>query len=680
MKRALFTLSLFLWIGLLGSQAQTTTVDSLNQLLAQADTDTAQARLHDELAWAYLYDEPETARNHALTALALFKRIGDTRGQGITHVTVGNTYLIVQAYDSATLHYNQALPHFEALDAWKNIGTCYNNLAIIAGNQGQLAEAEAAHQKGLEYRTLAKDTADMVGSMINLGAIWLNGNREDEALEIMLDGLLLAEAIDQQEYAAILQSNIGSIYINRQEGERAQRYIRPAVQFFEETNSLYRLAMAYNNLSQIFLQVQQPDSAIHYLGRSLSINDFDQYTRAYSLQYMASAYARAQQPQTAKSYYEQALQLQQELDMGMEMVGTKLALGRLLHEAGDYAQANTMLRQTLSACDTTEGTLREAAEANRLLLEGRLRQQNQIPLLTWLSDYARLRDTIYNREQLEAITAMETRYQSQQKESENQLLRQESLLKGAQLQRQRAFLLTALLGAALLGLVVFLLYRRGQERQRSNRLLREQNQKIEALHQELSHRVKNNLAFVSSLMRLQSRRLESEEARQAVKEGETRIEAMSLLHRKLYLQDNSAVDISNYLHELCTYLQHTFPAASEVPSIEVESDQIWMNGEVAMRLGLIVNELVTNSFKYAFAQQPNPQIAIQLSTTDSDGYQLLYRDNGRGLPTQLEVDRKGSLGLKLLHALSQQLNGQMEQYNDAGACFRLHFAPTKIAV
>jgi len=235
-----------------------------------------------------------------------------------------------------------------------------------------------------------------------------------------------------------------------------------------------------------------------------------------------------------------------------------------------------------------------------------------------------------------------------------------------------------LLVLLLLGLISFLLYRQNLERKRSNQLLTHKNEKIELLHRELSHRVKNNLAFVSSLMRMQARRLESEEAKQAVKEGEARIEAMSLLHRKLYLQDSSMVDANAYLRELCSYLQHSFPSLEKRPTIDIMSARLMLNGEDAMRLGLIINELVTNSFKHAFSTSENPQINIKLTTETYGSYQLLYKDNGKGLPSDLKNMQLKSLGIKLINTLTQQLNGHLTQYNDKGAFFRFDFPQPKI--
>ena len=205
------------------------------------------------------------------------------------------------------------------------------------------------------------------------------------------------------------------------------------------------------------------------------------------------------------------------------------------------------------------------------------------------------------------------------------------------------------------------------------------NAKINLLHRELSHRVKNNLAFVSSLMRMQGRRLESAEAQQAVKESEARVEAMSLLHRKLYLKEDTDVDVSNYLQELCAYLQDAFPTDARRPEIEVKAAPILINGEDVMRIGLIVNELVTNTYKYAFDEPLEPKINIQLSAKTGGGYQLRYQDNGQGLPAEVNVEEGGSMGLKLIHTLTRQLDGNMEQYNEGGACFRFDFAERKIA-
>ena len=144
-------------------------------------------------------------------------------------------------------------------------------------------------------------------------------------------------------------------------------------------------------------------------------------------------------------------------------------------------------------------------------------------------------------------------------------------------------------------------------------------------------------------------------------------------------KEDTSIDIGEYLKELGENLKNTFPSDGVVPTIHLQTDKIKLDGESAVRIGLIINELVTNSFKYAFAEQPNPRIDILLKRTDED-YQLTYQDNGKGLPMEIEIFQLKSLGLKLIHTLTKQLKGTMHTEKRDGAFFQFNFKDQKIAV
>ncbi len=282
----------------------------------------------------------------------------------------------------------------------------------------------------------------------------------------------------------------------------------------------------------------------------------------------------------------------------------------------------------------------------------------------------------------EEIEKWETEYQTERKETENILLTREKELLAVTVHNQRTTLYGGLAGIVLLGGLLFLLYGQNRDRKRHNIQLTQKNENIELLHKELLHRVKNNLAFVSSLMKMQGRRIENKEVQQAIKEGQTRVQAMSLLHRKLFIQEeNSDINLYDYLEELCAYLQATYLISSKKPQIELQIGHLMLvEAEVGLRIGLIVNELITNSFKHAFTYQPQPLITINVKRDSNGDIFLTYTDNGTGISESLDLDQADSLGLELIVMLTKQIKGTVKTENNKGACFRFHFKGEKIVV
>lgn len=181
---------------------------------------------------------------------------------------------------------------------------------------------------------------------------------------------------------------------------------------------------------------------------------------------------------------------------------------------------------------------------------------------------------------------------------------------------------------------------------------------IESLLRELHHRVKNNLQVISSLMLMQSNRVDDENARQALDEGRKRVEAISLVHQKLYLDNDLArVNIQDYLSTLSATLAESF--GKDAGNIRTETGQGFplVDIDIAVTLGLIVNELVSNCFKHAFTNCPEPLVRISLSAINSERLMLKVSDNGRWV---VRDNKHESFGMKLVNILVQQMKGIME--------------------
>lgn len=201
-----------------------------------------------------------------------------------------------------------------------------------------------------------------------------------------------------------------------------------------------------------------------------------------------------------------------------------------------------------------------------------------------------------------------------------------------------------------------------------NSELEEKNQTIETLAKELNHRVKNNLQIVSSLLSLQSKNIAEDTAQQKLKESKSRIDAMLLLHQRLYLTDiASATFINHYLSDLLDSLSHTYGIGLQSKLLKIYAEPIRLPIETATYIGFIVNELVTNAIKHAFDDENDlNSIEVRL-TTDSRFLQLSVCDNGKGFTPQ---PKENSFGYELIQSLSDQLGATIHLVTDKGTqCF-----------
>lgn len=202
----------------------------------------------------------------------------------------------------------------------------------------------------------------------------------------------------------------------------------------------------------------------------------------------------------------------------------------------------------------------------------------------------------------------------------------------------------------------------------------------EMLLKEIHHRVKNNLEVISSLLELQSEGIDDAKAKAAIIEGQNRVQSIALIHHKLYRTDDvGAVELKSFVTDLYNQVESVFIKPGVDVVFKIESGEIEISIDTAVPLGLIINELLTNSFKYGVSAGNNNQITIKIAATEhTNNYLLTYTDNGPGMPANFDFKKSTSLGFKVIQLLTKQLGGKLNFYNDGGSVFEVPFNNDKI--
>jgi len=197
------------------------------------------------------------------------------------------------------------------------------------------------------------------------------------------------------------------------------------------------------------------------------------------------------------------------------------------------------------------------------------------------------------------------------------------------------------------------------------------------LLQEIHHRVKNNMQIISSLLNLQTRYVDDEEAVNVLKESQNRVRSMAMIHEKLYQSnDLSHINFVDYIQSLVSNLFYSYNIKNlQIKSI-LEIDDIRLNMETAVPCGLIISEIVSNSLKYAFPNEMHGEILVSFKSVE-DGYELIISDNGVGLPEELDFDNNKSLGLILVKSLTEQIDGEITIHRNHGTEFKIRFKELK---
>ena len=197
----------------------------------------------------------------------------------------------------------------------------------------------------------------------------------------------------------------------------------------------------------------------------------------------------------------------------------------------------------------------------------------------------------------------------------------------------------------------------------------------EAMLKEIHHRVKNNLQIISSLLNLQSKAIDDGHILDLFRESQNRIQLMALIHEKLYQsEDLGKINLKDYIQVLVNHLLRSYNIGAGEITLSIQIGDISVAIDTAVSCGLIINELVSNSLKYAFPQYALPQghkahITITANTTAPNQFSIQYQDNGVGLPPDLDIQASPTLGLQIITSLTEQLEGSLSVSGTEGAAF-----------
>ncbi|HEX7902455.1 MAG TPA: histidine kinase dimerization/phosphoacceptor domain -containing protein [Chitinophagaceae bacterium] len=445
--------------------------------------------------------------------------------------------------------------------------------------------------------------------------------------------------------------------------EKSLSYANQAIQLYKTRYGDGNIAIAIRFLAEAMVKLKKQVEVDNVLTQIY--NDFPPFDTRDSLQWfrtLGSVYRLMKEYAKAEPYHKMRIALQQRIHDKPDYYG----LGQLYVEAGQFAKAKPYLENALKQVDSSY-SMRTLGHLHYCLFLADSATGDYISAIRHLSKNKRYDDTLMKQSKVEAIEKYKAQFETERKEADLKLkdqridlLTKEQALKDMDLKRIRFLKNTALIGSLVLlamGIVFYRLYQRKRKDSdtiaRANEQLKDMLAEKEWWLKEVHHRVKNNLHTIICLLESQAMYLEKD-ALQAIEKSQHRIYAMSLIHQKLYQnEDLQVIDMSIYLEEFIGYLKDSFDTDNIEFIIKVEPVQL--NLQQAIPVALIINEGVTNAIKYAFENEADAKIWI--SMTETDGIvRLMITDNGRGFELSEDNERK-SLGMQLIRGLSKELKG-----------------------
>ncbi len=564
-------------------------------------------------------------------------------------------------------------------------------------------------RRGLNLTSAKKDTLWIGRFQITMGAILLRMEKLDSAY-LMLES---ARSKVKEEDLPFLNTQLGYVFERRGELDRAADFAFESLRLGEKLNDKKAIALAYSDLSNISWKQSKFEKGLEYGLKSVgifkerNINDLDYdftlyvvgnnylalkkyeqaldfYVRSIAMAEhygfynnlsdvyisLVDLYAYLKKFDKAAEAGTQAIRYARFLHNNFMLMRSWLSVGKLQNLQGKYISAIASLKESINIATADFGDKYFLSQAYEALGKAYAGNHNYKDAYQAFAEYDKQKNLIFTIEADERISLLQTEFDVAQKESTIQL-------QEIELKKQRTWQILISIIAGMLLLFLGMLYKTGKTNRKKNKLLEQQNKEKEFLLKEIHHRVKNNLEIVSGLLALQSAQIKDLNVIEAMQESQHRIQSMSMIHKNLYLgRSLASIEMKDYFLNLGNYITDVFGVGDRV-TIVCEMDSLELDVDMAVPIGLIVNELLTNSLKYAFPDDRKGIITISLKEKNSL-LQLNIADNGIGIFPQTDIKGTG-FGTRLIELLTRQLDGRMTQKINKGTVVSFEFQINKAA-
>ncbi|MBB6326673.1 two-component sensor histidine kinase [Algoriphagus iocasae] len=555
--------------------------------------------------------------------------MGNSYWEGRMMVSQGAILLRMEELDHAQSVLTAAIENIPEKESW----LLYTNLGYVYERKGMLGEAFSYASKVLEIGEKYNDPKSIAMAYSDMSNLFWKQRKFEMALTFGLKSLDLFEkrGLRDLDYDFTLHL-VGQFYVDLNEPLKALSYFKKSVEFGERYGF-------YNNLSDSYIALVNLQT------------DLGEYSEAISSGMEALRYAEL-------------------LDNEFMIMRSYLALGKVSNASGEYSKAVGYLESSLANIKPNFGDKFQLGMVYEELSKAHenLGEFKQALASSKMSD--KLRQEVFTKEAEDKIALLQTEMEVAQKENTIKL-QQVELSKTREL--QLFYLALAIVAIVFLGLL-YIVYLR---KEKYSKLLEKRNQEKEYLLKEIHHRVKNNLETISSLLSLQIATIESPEFKQIMEETYSRVQSMGMIHLSLYKKGNlKKVEMKQFFEELGGFIVDTFDAESRI-DFKTEMEPISLDIDVAIPIGLIVNELISNSLKYAFPQNSAGRITVSLEEKDAS---LLLNVSDDGIGMMANSFSKGTgFGRELIGLLTRQLDGKMTLVNESGTAFSFEFVLNKAA-
>ncbi len=547
--------------------------------------------------------------------------------------------LAITNFDSAQYYVAQALTLAQASGFAEGVAKIKTEQAWYERRKGNYIQAVSLSLAAIHMYDSLQLLSNKLSAMCTLADTYKEMGGEkgtieylEKAMDLTQEAVRISETLKSNRELVSCLNERGVVVrdYSRHTGKKewmdtaAAMYTR-AINIVEQTGARKQEEMGklYNNISQVYIEYYHDyPRALKYLFKAVDFNtaNKNQYSLTYNYANICEAYLQLHDYKNAKLYGATMLNTAKEVKAAHRIMSAYAKLGSVSRAMKQYDSA-----------------------------------------LYYVDLHTVISDSLNNETKTSQIAEMQTRFETKQKEAEISTLNQSNSAKNRQL--WIAFIVALTLGGLLLVLV-------WQKRtlQKQKQQIIEQSNRLQWLMKELHHRVKNNLQVVASLLNLQNNQLKDRRKQNRhYEESRLRVQAMSLIHQApcTQMEDVTSVNFRSYMNDLANMLVKAYGFIPENIDLQVSIEKEYLDVDTAMPLALLANEIITNSFKYAYKEVSRPLLGISLTNGDRQ-LQLSISDNGPGMA---ETNKETGFGKKLIGILTRQLKAHYTVETTGGTTY-----------
>ena len=630
------TIFLVLLCSLLHSQKD----DSLKLLVLSSDIALAEK---EDAMWSLLKEYSWSDAGYSMTLLDSLLKIPSVERDSTKFMEViryqGKTQRAVGNYVNALEIYQKHFDYHERIKDTLNMAVSASQIGIINLFNGNMNLAQEYLLKSHEFYTAKGSLSDIAGANNGLASFYSSMEQEEKALERYGMALEAYREAKDTNGMANVHANTALILIDQKKFDEAERNLRLQGKFDSILGTNWGLGFHHDFMGYLYAEQERFKEAMESYQTALTIREGEQshYNIDESRVSLANTFLKLDRPREAIDQAEQLFENREKQRSLSHMQSAHDILASAYEDIGNFQQA-----------------------------------------LFHHKEYKSVSDSIYNRDHIEEISLNDAKFNKVEQDNEIELLNAQKIASDSLIKQKNRTIAIGAVGLALISLLSFLLYRVLQNvNTQKSKLAQALNDK-ELLIKEIHHRVKNNLQLVSSLLSMQSRTIKDPSVAGAIEDGKSRVRSMALIHQDLYQNNNlKGVNVNSYLDDLTQELFNTYNINADQVRLEMEIEELDLDVDTIIPLGLIINELITNSLKYAFPNGQSGVLKVRLFKNEEELI-LEISDNGIGYDVNVAKEKK-SFGTKLIHALSRQLDGEMKVISEDGTRIQISFKKFEMA-